>query len=124
MKPTLKNDVSILKISFICLVFFANSSHSQWTFNNDGSRQFDMRKNERATVKVTIESVDPRRVKDACDKKSVALGNGGFKEEMLACTFWSGSKCHIIVAHRVDMRTIGHEVMHCFQGSWHKQPSK
>jgi hypothetical protein len=92
---------------------------AQWKFNNDGSRIFDMRKNKEDSVRITIQSANQSQVKEECQRKSIALGNGGFKEEMLACTFWQGSKCHIIVAHKVDMRTIGHEVMHCFQGSWH-----
>jgi hypothetical protein len=108
-------------IIFFGLVAIATpgSIQAQWKFNNDGSRIFDMRKNKEDSVRITIQSVNQSQVKEECQKKSIALGNGGFKEEMLACTFWWGSKCHIIVAHKVDMRTIGHEVMHCFQGSWH-----
>ena len=94
-------------------------SFGQWKFNNDGSRIFDMKKNKEDSVKITIQYVDKKNVKNACDRKSRELGNNGFTEEPMACTFWWGSKCHIIVARHVDMRTIGHEVLHCFQGNWH-----
>lgn len=103
----------------LMVAMLPNLSEAQWTFNNDGTRIFDMRKNREETVRITLQSVERAKVKEECNKKSKAVGNGGFKEEPLACTFWWGSKCHIIVAHEVDMRTIGHEVMHCFQGNWH-----
>ncbi len=94
-------------------------SNSGWNFDNSGSRIFDMRKNEHKRIAITIESVDLKNIQAACNKKSHELGNGGFQTPMLACSFWEGKSCHIIMPHKVDMRTVGHEIMHCYQGSWH-----
>jgi hypothetical protein len=104
-------------LAFLIIPFTAYAQ--QWDFDNSGSRIFDMRKNEQKKITITIESVEPKDMQQACDKKSRQLGNGGFKTPMLACSFWEGKTCHIIMPHKVDMRTVGHEVMHCFQGSWH-----
>lgn len=110
---------------YVLLVFcLSNQSWAQWEFDNSGSRIFDMRSNSQQTMRITLESVAASEVKGACDRKSKALGYGGFSYEAIACAFWKGKTCHIILPHKVDMRTIGHEVMHCFQGDWHKQPSK
>lgn len=108
---------------FGALFLVSTGSQAQWDFDNDGSRIFDMRKNSPKTISITIESVPAARVNAACEARSRKLGNGGFGYEVLACSFWSGGTCHIIVPHRVDMRTIGHEVMHCYQGDWHAQPT-
>lgn len=112
--------------SLICGLFafcLSNQSWAQWNFDNSGSRTFDMRFNANQSVKITLESVAPSEIRKACDRKSRELGSGGFSYEPIACAFWKGKTCHIIVPHKVDMRTIGHEVMHCFQGDWHKQPN-
>ncbi len=95
------------------------TSHAQWDFDNRGSRTFDMRKNDTNKSTVTIRSVNKNDVKKECDAYSRKVGNNGFNYEPLACAFWQDNKCTIIVPHLIDMRTIGHEVMHCFQGGWH-----
>jgi hypothetical protein len=105
------------------LLAVSSNVYAQWDFDNSGGRNFDMRQNTQKSVKITLESVAPSEIRKACDRKSRELGNGGFSYEPIACAFWTGKTCHIIVPHKVDMRTIGHEVMHCFQGDWHKQPN-
>ncbi len=109
-----------MKKALVALLIIPFTAYAQqWDFDNSGSRIFDMRKNEQKKITIIIESVDPKDMQAACNKKSKQLGNGGFNTPMLACSFWEGKNCHIIMPHKVDMRTVGHEVMHCFQGSWH-----
>jgi hypothetical protein len=113
-----------MKKTLLALLFTPLLAHAQWNFDNSGGRMFDMRKNEQKTVTITIESVDPKKIQQACDRKSKQLGNSGFSYEPVACAFWYGKTCHIIMPHRVDMRTVGHEIMHCYQGDWHHQPNQ
>lgn len=108
----------------LMLLFVPVMAHAQWSFDNSGGRIFDMRKNDQKTVTITIKSVDPKDMREACDRKSRQFGNSGFNYEPLACAFWQGSTCHIIMPHKVDMRTVGHEIMHCYQGDWHSQPNR
>lgn len=113
-----------MKKALTALLFVPLVAQAQWQFDNSGSRIFDMRDNDQKTVTVTIESVDPKDVQRACDRKSKQMGNGGFNYRPLACAFWQGKSCHIIMPHKIDMRSIGHEVMHCYQGDWHSQPNQ
>lgn len=108
--------------SLICGLFafcLSNQSWAQWDFDNSGGRVFDMRQNSHKSVNITLESVAAKDVRSTCDRKSKEFGYGGFSYEPIACAFWKGKTCHIILPHKVDMRTIGHEVMHCFEGHWH-----
>lgn len=111
-----------MKKALFLLTFFSATAMAGWDFDNSGSRTFDMRKNESKSVQVTIESVNANDIQKACDAKSKQMGFGGFNYTPLACSFWRGKTCHVIMPHNVDMRTVGHEVMHCFQGDWHVQP--
>ena len=116
---------SVIYFSLSTFLFSLSiNAFAQWDFDNSGGRIFDMRKNSQTVLTITLESVDPKRITEACNRMSRSFGNSGFAYEPLSCAFWKGKTCHIILPHKVDMRTIGHEVMHCFQGDWHKQPSK
>jgi len=113
------NSSVVSRLSIVLVSALMGQASAQWDFDNSGGRIFDMRDNTKKSVKITLESVDPKQIKSACDRKSKELGFGGLPHPALACAFWRGNNCHIIVPHKVDMRTIGHEVMHCFQGNWH-----
>jgi hypothetical protein len=102
------------------ILFLPLTATAQWQFDNSGGRIFDMRDNKRKTISITIESVDPKDIKAACNKKSLEFGYGGFNNVVpMACAFWRGKSCHIIMPHKIDMRTVGHEIMHCYQEDWH-----
>jgi hypothetical protein len=59
-------------------------------------------------------------VKDESKKR----GLGGFKITVDACSFWDkglfGDSCTIISEIKTSMAILGHEMRHCFQGSFHK----
>lgn len=38
---------------------------------------------------------------------------------LVACAFWIVYECEIIMTPDADNDTLGHEVRHCFDGSWH-----
>ena len=79
----------------------------------------------------SIEWIQVDNVFDACDVESKKRGNGGFVKpgkgkKMDGCSFWSAptpnktNVCTVITAKNTDYDTVGHEVRHCFRGSFHE----
>jgi hypothetical protein len=97
-----------------------SSAHAQWDFDNSGSRVFDMRKNETSKTTVEIRYVKASEVQAACNAQSHQFGLGGFPSGAMACSWQWPDRCVMILPEKVDMRTVGHEFMHCLQGAWHK----
>jgi hypothetical protein len=54
-----------------------------------------------------------------CESESRRRGNKGFGYPLQACSFWVGNQCDIFTNLRANMHTVGHEVLHCFQGNFH-----
>jgi hypothetical protein len=75
------------------------------------------------TDKTTVTWRVVKNLNAECEKESIKRGHGGFKTPMEACSFWSkgllGNNCLIITEKKVNYWTVGHEVRHCFQGSFH-----
>jgi hypothetical protein len=59
-----------------------------------------------------------------CDKESKSRGFPGYNYAIDGCSFWDtnseGHTCLIITPFSTDFWTLGHELRHCFQGSYHK----
>jgi hypothetical protein len=108
------------KILAATLILAVSTAHAQWDFDNSGGRIFDMKKNMTAKTTVEIRYVKASEVTAACDAQSRKLGFNGFPSGALACSWNWQDKCLIIFPEKVDMRTVGHEMMHCLQGSWHE----
>ena len=71
-------------------------------------------------VVLQFEAVDDP--KQACERQSRAYGNKGFAYTVQACAFWwEDGRCHIITAKRVELDSLGHELLHCLKGDWHPQ---
>lgn len=101
----------------ISLIFTASSCFAQWDFDNSPNRVFDMKKN--LTNRTTLILSYTTDVQKACEAKSRELGHGGFGYGVIACSWFYDHKCIVIVPEQVEMRTIGHEILHCLQGNWH-----
>ena len=93
---------------------------AQWSFDNSGTRVFDMSKNSTKKTTIELKYVESKDIQKTCDTLSRNYGNKGYSYGVLACTFFWDNKCVVVVPQMVDMRTIGHEMMHCFQGNWHE----
>jgi hypothetical protein len=76
------------------------------------------------TNKTTVTWVPVDNIRKTCEEQSKRRGFGGFGIPMEACTFWdkgiTGNSCVIYTPRTVDYWIIGHEMRHCFQGSFHK----
>ena len=108
-----------MSIVFLIILMVPSISIAQWSFDNSGSRVFDMSKNMTKKTTIELKYVESKDIQKTCDTMSRNYGNKGYSYGVLACTFFWDSKCVIVVPKEVDMRMIGHEVMHCFQGDWH-----
>ena len=82
---------------------------------------FDTTKNITNASLISWETVD--NVQARCEEESRKRGLGGFGINLEACSFWGKrlgvDVCHIITEKRTNIDTLGHEVRHCFQGSFH-----
>ena len=99
------------------LILAAGTAHAQWDFDNSPSRVFDMKKN--ITNKTTVILSYAKDIQTACEAKSRELGHGGYGYAVQACSWVFRDRCIVIVPEKVEMSTIGHEMMHCLQGAWH-----
>jgi hypothetical protein len=64
-------------------------------------------------------------VQQSCDQQRVREGGKPYAYKVQACSTWGTNLlgqhfCHIITGKTVDMWTLGHEIRHCFKGSFHK----
>ncbi len=104
---------------FVIITFFSSQTYAQaW---RDGDLKFDFSKRLTNSAKVNIHTVD--NVWQTCEKESRKRGLGGFGISVDACTFWNhgplGSTCDIYFSKKTSMHEIGHEIRHCFAGSFH-----
>jgi hypothetical protein len=109
-----------MNIVFLTILMAPSIAIAQWSFDNSGSRVFDMSKNITKKTTIELKYVEPKDIQKTCDTLSRNYGNKGYSYGVLACTFFWDNKCVVVVPKMVDMRTIGHEMMHCFQGDWHE----
>ncbi len=87
---------------------------------NSASRVFDASNNKFDNINLTWRYSD--NVNLECDKEHKKRGLGGFGYSVDACAFHTKNTCLIITKKHVNMHVIGHELLHCYQGSWHKNP--
>jgi hypothetical protein len=107
------------KILTAVVAMLVGSAHAQWAFDNTLGRQFDMKKNLTNTTTVTVKYFPASKVQEACDAQSRVFGYKGMGGPVLACSWYWEDRCYIIVPEIAEMRTIGHEFMHCLQNKWH-----
>jgi len=79
--------------------------------------EFDANKNKYKTVKVIWKPVDD--IQATCDAESIKRGFPAFEHAVRACSFQKADQCTIFTRTTMDMHTIGHEIMHCYQVDWH-----
>jgi hypothetical protein len=76
------------------------------------------------TDKTTVKWVQVDNIRMGCDKESKRRGFAGYPKPIEGCSFWDtsifGHSCLIMTPKRVDYWLLGHELRHCFFGSFHK----
>lgn len=110
--------VSLITILLAITMVGAGVAHA---FNNDPNAPFDALRARIDKTTITWRKVDD--IQAACEKESQRRGLGGFGYGVEACSFWDKSfgfdQCTIITKKQTTMGTVGHEIRHCFAGSWH-----
>lgn len=102
-------------IALLTLALYATSAQS---FSDDPNEMFSASDNYTTNSNIRWIAVD--NVQRTCDLESKKRGFGGISWSIKACSFFNGNVCDIYTSKQLNMHTLGHEVRHCFQGSWHK----
>lgn len=106
-----------MKIKVSLIIAFFVMSPNVLAFNDDPNAMFSTSGNY--TESSTIQWTPVDNVQKTCDMESKKRGFGGISWPVKACSFFNGNRCDIYTAKQLNMHTLGHEVRHCFQGSWH-----
>jgi hypothetical protein len=101
-------------LAIVLVMFTTTVSAENW---RDPTALFDARKLE--VNKSLITWVRDDNVQARCESESRKRVNKGFGYAMTACSFWDNNTCTIITGKRTTMHDLGHEMRHCFQGSFH-----
>jgi len=104
-----------MKRALFLLVFTSTLAHA--ALEKSPTDLYDM--THLMTKKTLVTVVPVPNVIEACERESRKRGFGGFGSAMEACSFWSGSVCTIYVPLRSNNDQLGHELHHCFSGSFH-----
>lgn len=101
--------LAALLLPFVCIA-------ADW---RDGDAKFSTKPNRKETLIVSWMVVPTAKVQATCEAVSKDSGLGGFGFAMDACSFWRKDTCLIITGAQTTMHQIGHELRHCYQGSFH-----
>ena len=71
------------------------------------------------TTQTTVTWLVVDNVQRTCETESRKRGFGGFGYGVDACSFWTSNRCTIVTSTKPTMHQLGHELRHCFQGSFH-----
>ena len=108
---------------WVLLLFMASANSHGEDWRNPETK-FNTTANKAKTVTVTWHPVND--VQQACEKRSREKGFGGFGYSVDACSFWDsdvlGHRCEVYTGKKTTMHELGHEIRHCFQGSFHAVP--
>jgi hypothetical protein len=105
-----------MKRVLILLLLVSGYAHADW---RNGDDPFDASKVRGDTMVVKWVRVD--NIQATCDRISRQRGMGGFPYAVDACTFWEdhSNTCVMYTPRTTTQHIIGHEMRHCFQGSFH-----
>ena len=108
-----------MKKALLVLLLVATTAHAQ--LEKTPYDMFSTKNFSKEDITISITTVD--NVEKTCEVESRKRGNGGFGIAMEACSFWSkglfGKQCQIFISKKVNMWTLGHELRHCAEGSFH-----
>jgi hypothetical protein len=101
-------------LAILLVLFTTTVSAEDW---RDPHALFNAKKREISKSTITWQLTD--NVQKTCEAESRKRGNKGFGYPVSACSFWSGDTCTIITGTKTTTLDMGHELRHCFQGSFH-----
>jgi hypothetical protein len=104
------------KYVLISLLVCSNAVSANW---DNPNAPFPTKENVGETVLITWKTVD--NVQKVCQDEYKSRGFGGFNYKVDACSFWNFATrtCTIYTKKNPTLHDVGHEIRHCYQGSWH-----
>jgi hypothetical protein len=85
----------------------------------DPNAKFSTKANRTEKLVVSWMVVPTGKVQATCEAISKDSGLGGFGFAVDACSFWQKKTCLIVTGDKSTHAEAGHEIRHCFQGSFH-----
>jgi hypothetical protein len=85
----------------------------------DAYAKFSTKPNRTETLAVSWMVVPESKVQATCEAISKDSGLGGFGFAVDACSFWRKNTCLIVTGKQTTHAELGHELRHCYQGSFH-----
>ena len=104
-----------MRLYLLLLLFIVEICSAQDWRNGDAF--FSTKPNRKETL--TVSWMIVANVQGTCEAVSKKNGLGGFGFALNACSFWRENTCLIITSNQTTMHQIGHELRHCYQGSFH-----
>jgi len=104
-------------IIFFFLSFFIVYSNA--ALEKDAYEKYSLK--DLKTTKILISIIRANNVMFTCEEESKRRGLGGFRGAIFeACSFNdTKTNCTIVVGWETNNDILGHEVRHCFAGSFH-----
>ena len=104
-----------MKKALLVLLMFTSTAYA-WDWRNPDSK-FDVTKNE--VSQVHLKWLVVKDVNAACAAENKKRGGKVWHFDVQACSFWEGKECIIYTPKMASIHNLGHEVLHCFRGSYH-----
>ena len=109
VNPKTKTVLAALLLPIACMA-------QDW---RDAYAKFSTKPNRKESLVVSWMVVPTAKVQATCEAISKDSGLGGFGFALDACSFWRKDTCLIVTGAQTTHAEIGHELRHCFQGSFH-----
>jgi hypothetical protein len=108
------------KLTMIALSMIISSTGqcTDWYDYDNAEALFSASDNNQKTVQVTWQYAND--VHKECNKERVKRGHEPLSNIQHGCSFHNDGVCLIITGRKTTMHTVGHEIRHCFAGSWHQ----
>ena len=108
-------------MKFLAILLFVVSFGAVAKDWDNAYKKFDSKSNFTDVTEIRWKQSD--NILKACNEQSAMFKTKPITIDIEACSFWgvtdSKQWCLIITKKKLNLATLGHEVRHCFQGSWH-----
>jgi hypothetical protein len=91
-----------------------------------GETPYDIYNTDKNFTEISIINwVQVDDIQTSCNQQREIIGLSPYEFKVEACSHWKKdilhrNVCNIITTRKVSMWTMGHELLHCFQGEYHK----
>jgi hypothetical protein len=98
---------------------FSSANENYGSYNDDPKILFDASELFHETMKIKWIRVNKDEVLKECNTKREQYNLDKTKNPLNGCTIWDKEFCIVITEKATSMHTLGHEIRHCYQHSWH-----